>query len=582
MSEETVVLKFGSSVLESPGDIPSAVHEIYAWYRSGHRVVAVVSAIGRTTNELIAEAAELAASPEPYAFAELLATGERKSAALLGIALDRAGILSRVVDPREIHLIAQGKPLDSEPALVGQSRMHELLASTPVLVVPGFFAHDGEGRLHLLGRGGSDLSAAFLASATHAKRCRLIKDVDGVYDRDPALDPRRPARRFATLGYGTAIRVASPLVQPKAVRFIERLGQSVEVAALGQGDASVVGPQEDRLEPPPDRAPSSVLILGLGTVGRGVYERLQGLRSHFRVIGALCRDPERHAREGLARRLLHGPDTSLERFSPDAVVDALPGLEPSRRIACHFLERGVSVVTANKRLAADAAAILEAAAGRSGAAIRYSAAVGGSAPMIETLQRLARRGAIRYIEGILNGTCNFLLDRCAAGLPFAEALAEAQSSGFAEANPEDDLIGADAARKLRILARIAFGRELVAIDVRPLNAAILARARLELRSGQVLRVVSRACQDGARLLGEVSLRALDASHPLASVSGEWNRLVVSPAQGPDLAVSGRGAGRWPTAEAVIADLLELRRRKGHAPPQAAQLPAGRREESLRC
>jgi homoserine dehydrogenase len=582
MSAETVVLKFGSSVLGSPGDIPSAVHEIYAWYRSGHRVVAVVSAIGRTTNELIAEAGELAAAPEPYALAELLATGERKSAALLGIALDRAGIPARVVDPREIHLIAQGKPLDSEPALVGQSKIQELLASTPVLVVPGFFGHDGEGRLHLLGRGGSDLSAAFLASATHAKRCRLLKDVDGVYDRDPALDAGRPAQRFARLGYETAIRVASPLVQPKAVRFIERLGHSIEVAALGQGDGTVVGPHDDRLDSPPDGAPASVLILGLGTVGRGVYERLQRLPTRFRVIGALCRDPDRHAREGLPRGLLLGPGTILERFSPDAVVDALPGLEPSRGIACRFLERGVSVVSANKRLAADAASILEAAAARSGAALRYSAAVGGSAPMIETVRRLAHHGAIRSIEGILNGTCNYLLDRCAAGSPFAEALAEAQSSGFAESNPEDDLIGADAARKLRILARLAFGRELVAIDMRPLSAASLARARRELRTGQVLRVVSRAWQDGARLLGEVSLRALDASHPLAPVAGEWNRLVVSPAQGPDIAVSGRGAGRWPTAEAVIADLLELRRRKTYAPPQAAPMPGARREESLRC
>jgi homoserine dehydrogenase len=125
MSAEIVVLKFGSSVLGSPGDIPAAVHEIYAWYRSGYRVVAVVSAIGRTTSELIAEAADLAASAEPHALAELLATGERKSAALVGIALDRAGIPARVIDPREIHLIAQGRPLDSEPALDGQTRIQE-------------------------------------------------------------------------------------------------------------------------------------------------------------------------------------------------------------------------------------------------------------------------------------------------------------------------------------------------------------------------------------------------------------------------------------------------------------------------
>ncbi len=92
MSGDIVVLKFGSSVLQSWSDVPSAVHEIYGWYRTGHRVIAVVSAIGQSTNWLIGQAAELSTTPEPYALAELLATGERNSAALLGIALDRAGI----------------------------------------------------------------------------------------------------------------------------------------------------------------------------------------------------------------------------------------------------------------------------------------------------------------------------------------------------------------------------------------------------------------------------------------------------------------------------------------------------------
>lgn len=187
MSGEIIVLKFGSSVLESASDIPSAVLEIYAWYRSGYRVIAVVSAIGRTTNQLIGQAAEISTSPEPYALAELLATGERCSAALLDIVLDRVGVPCRVVDPREIHLFAHGKPLDSEPIMVGQGKLQELLFETPVVVLPGFFGHNTQGRLHLLGRGGSDLSAVFLAAATHAKH------VDGFYDRDPALALDAPA-----------------------------------------------------------------------------------------------------------------------------------------------------------------------------------------------------------------------------------------------------------------------------------------------------------------------------------------------------------------------------------------------------
>ncbi len=570
MSGEIIVLKFGSSVIESWSDVPSAVHEIYGWYRSGHRVIAVVSAIGRTTNWLIGQAAELSPSPEPYALAELLATGERNAAALLGIALDRAGIPARVVDPREIHLTAQGRPLDSEPTLVGQSKVQDLLATTPVLVVPGFFGHDAQGRLRLLGRGGSDLTAVYLASVTHAQRCRLIKDVDGVYDCDPAMALDAPAHRYATLDYETAIRVASPLIQPKAVRFLERHNASAEVAGLTERYETLVGPHDITLEPGHSHPPTSVLLLGLGTVGYGVYRRLRALSRHFQVIGALCLDPLKHEQDGVPHQILHGPDSRITLFAPDVVVDALPGLEPSRALVRHFLERGVSVVSANKRLISDASSELEHAAERSGAVLKYSAAVGGSAPMIEVVRRIAHRGEIRSLEGILNGTCNYLLDRCAAGLPLEEAVEEAQAKGFAEANPQDDLIGTDAARKLKILARHAFGRELVAVDMRPLTASSLARARRELRHGQVLRVVSRTLLDNGRLLAEVSLRTLDADHPLASIGGEWNCLVVTPLQGPSVTVSGRGAGRWPTTEAVIADLLDIRHQGARVPAQAAQ------------
>ena len=106
--DSIVVLKFGSSVLRSRADLPGAVHEIYRWYRDGHRVIAVVSAIGDATDLLLAGARDLASDPEPYALAELLATGERASAALLGIALDRVGIRARVIDPRDIGLLALG------------------------------------------------------------------------------------------------------------------------------------------------------------------------------------------------------------------------------------------------------------------------------------------------------------------------------------------------------------------------------------------------------------------------------------------------------------------------------------------
>src|SRR6202167_2834421 len=115
MQQTIVVLKFGSSVLRSVDDLPAAVHEIYRWYRDGSRILAVISAMGDTTERLLAQARQLAPTPDVHATAQLLATGERASAALLGIALERVGVPARVVDPREIGLMVSGSPLDSEP-----------------------------------------------------------------------------------------------------------------------------------------------------------------------------------------------------------------------------------------------------------------------------------------------------------------------------------------------------------------------------------------------------------------------------------------------------------------------------------
>lgn len=228
---EVIVLKFGSSVLRMAQDLPNVVHEIYRWVRDGYRVIAVVSAIGNTTEVLIRDSQMLCAAPEAFARAELLATGERASAALLGIALDRAGVAARVVSPREIGFEVTGTPLDAEPTGLDVARVGELLHAAPVLVVPGFFGTDAAGRTHCLGRGGSDLTAVFLAVSLYA-RCRLIKDVDGVCEFDPA-DPAAHPRRLAQLSYENALQVAGKLIQPKAVAYLERHRSTCEVAGLG-------------------------------------------------------------------------------------------------------------------------------------------------------------------------------------------------------------------------------------------------------------------------------------------------------------------------------------------------------------
>ncbi|HEV7514896.1 MAG TPA: hypothetical protein VGR07_01220, partial [Thermoanaerobaculia bacterium] len=152
-SDPIVVLKFGSSVLAEAGDIPLAVHEIYRCLRQGKRVVAVVSALGPTTDRLLSLAHSLAGSPEPAGLAALLATGEATTAALLAIALDRAGIPATLLDPVRVGLRTDGPVLDAEPREINRRELFRVLEHRPVAVISGFVGQDGDGRTTLLGRG---------------------------------------------------------------------------------------------------------------------------------------------------------------------------------------------------------------------------------------------------------------------------------------------------------------------------------------------------------------------------------------------------------------------------------------------
>ena len=554
---DVIVLKFGSSVLRMVQDLPNAVHEIYRWVRDGYRVIAVVSAIGNTTEVLIRDSQMLCAVPEAFATAELLATGERASAALLGIALDRAGVPAHVASPREIGFEVTGTPLDAEPTGLDVARIGELLHAAPVLVVPGFFGTDPAGRTHCLGRGGSDLTAVFLAVSLYA-RCRLIKDVDGVYEFDPA-DPGAHPRRFAQLSYENAIQVAGKLIQPKAVSYLERHRATCEVAALASPTHSYIcaGPtlvaEHRRSTKAP---PKAVVLLGCGTVGFGVYQRLLANRGDFDVLGVLVHDRKKHEAAGVPLELLHTKLETLRTLKPQLVIDALPGLSPSFELVVHYLSEGVDVVTANKAVIAEDGTELIRLAGLSKAELRYCAAAGGGAPMLEGCQRHA--GQIQTMSAVLNGTVNFVLDACSRGATLQAAIAEAKQLGFAESDPSEDLSGRDAARKLQILARHAFSVELPLI-FHGLDEAVAVRAHAVAALGERLRQIARAVRQNGRVVSSVTFERVAADSPFFDLAGEWNALLLTLDSGQTLTVRGRGAGRWPTAESVLADVFNLRR-----------------------
>jgi homoserine dehydrogenase len=146
-------------------------------------------------------------------------------------------------------------------------------------------------------------------------------------------------------------------------------------------------------------------------------------------------------------------------------------------------------------------------------------------------------------------------------VPLQDAVREAQRRGLAESDASEDLSGRDSARKLRILARHAFGREVDEMLVVGLTDESLKRARIETRDHERFRLIGTARLNGGQIQGRVRLDWIGENHPLAKIRGDWNALAITLVNGETTLVTGRGAGRWPTTEAVIADLFRVRRQR---------------------
>jgi homoserine dehydrogenase len=543
------VLKFGSSVLRTPTDLPIAVDEIYRRWRLGSRVLAVVSAFEGVTDQLIKDAAELFGSDCPEATAAYIATGEQRTATLLTGMLRRSGIPGRQVEPREIHLLAHGSVLESAPFRFDVAALDLLWRSSPVLVLPGFYGIDVNGQVALFGRGGSDLSALFMAAQLHCG-CRLLKDVNGVFDTDPSSNPA--AHRFTELSWETALKVAGPLIQPKALRYAHSRALPFEVGRPNEHAGTGVGQAQDEWAPitrPARRL--RVVLLGCGVVGRGVYHRLQQYRDVFEIRHVLVRDLAKHPDipERTADRTLLLDDTI------DVVIECLGGVDLSYRMMAVALMAGKHVVTANKAVLAEHWGELFTYAGGPKPRLWFSAAVGGALPILETLRRLAHtKASVREVRGIVNGTCGVILDALGEGKTLHDAIALAQSRGFAEADPTRDLSGRDSADKLALMIEAAFGRWLPSnqINTRGIDSIT--------DNPRGYKLIARARRTAAGIVATVAPETPAPDSFLGRARGAENRIEIELTNGDVIELRGQGAGRWPTAVAVLADLHEVARR----------------------
>lgn len=558
MKSPLTILKFGSSVLQDESALPLAVSEIYRHIRQGHRVVAVVSAFGSTTDDLLARAKLIADEPSPHLLAHLLATGEATSAAMLGLALECAGIPARKLSTRCLE--TEGPILDSKLVALDIEAINHCFEKGSVAILPGFVGYNQLGEECLLGRGGSDLTALFVAEQLNADHCILVKDVEGLFEHDPAAEGPAPLR-FQEIRHEDALALGSCVVQPKALQFALDHELSFRVGSLGSEDRTLVGAQGSRLEAQPVRIrcePQRVALLGLGAVGMGVYKRLLGQPDKFEIARILVRDVERHVRAGVPRELLTNRVEDIFASEASILVELIGGLVPAAEIAFEAARRGLDWVTANKAVLAQHGEELLRVACRNGSRVLFSASVGGVVPAIETIRRVAARAGVQSFEGVLNGTANFILDELQHGASYEGALAEARARGLAEADPTLDLDGTDVAHKLSVLAREAFGsRALIWAGQSGLEALTSERLTTARACGEVVKLVGSCALTPSGPVASVSLVNMPESSPLARLRAEGNGISVVASDGQQELWLGKGAGRWPTTEAVMADLFEL-------------------------
>jgi homoserine dehydrogenase len=310
--------------------------------------------------------------------------------------------------------------------------------------------------------------------------------------------------------------------------------------------------------------PLRIGIFGFGTVGSSVARILAESRPEGLELTHVFN-------RGVARKRVDWTGGTVEwtedyeavlRSDVDVVVELVGGLDPAGTWVRRALESGKSVVTANKKLIAFHGVELEKLAAARGGHLKYGAAVAGGIPVIPGLEQGLAGDRIERLEGILNGTCNFILSKMEEGAEFAAVLAEAQAKGYAEADPTEDVGGFDARAKLAILMRLALRVEVNPEEIVPRSITSISAVDFSYAQylGYTIRQVSRAQKSDGTVAATVGPMLVDQRSPLAWSRGTENMVIASGHYGGNVVFSGHGAGGHPTAVAVVSDLLALAHR----------------------
>jgi homoserine dehydrogenase len=304
-----------------------------------------------------------------------------------------------------------------------------------------------------------------------------------------------------------------------------------------------------------------IALFGFGTVGSSVARiLLESKPNGVEITHIFNRNVARKRVDWVPSSVTWSDDFEAVLASDiDVVVELVGGLDPAGNWVRRAIEAGKSVVTANKKLIAYHGVELERLAAVKGGHLKYGAAVAGGIPVIPGLEQGLAGDRIERMEGILNGTCNFILSQMEAGADYGDVLATAQSRGYAEADPTEDVGGFDARAKLAILMRLAM-RVVVDPDEiipQPITAVTLVDFSYANDLNCTIRQVSRAEECEGTVAATVGPMLVDKKSPMAWSRGTENMVILTGRYGGDVVFSGHGAGGHPTAVAVVSDLLAL-------------------------
>ncbi len=316
---------------------------------------------------------------------------------------------------------------------------------------------------------------------------------------------------------------------------------------------------------------TKVAILGYGTVGSGVYEVLKKNKEVItgktgeEITVKYVLDLREFDSDPVQEVLVHDIDTIISDTEISIVCETMGGERPAYEFTKRALESGESVCTSNKELVEKHGPELLQIAKAHACSYLFEASVGGGIPIIRPLRTSLAQEEILSITGILNGTTNYILTKMETeGLAFETVLARAQEKGYAEKNPDADILGFDACRKISILTSLAYGKNVDFADITTegitaISSADFAYAK---KMGATIKLFAKSVKKGDKYYALVAPFVVKPENPLYAVKGVFNAILVNANMGGETMYYGKGAGKLATASAVVADVIDCARHAG--------------------